>query len=145
MSLNSLIKKATSKQQPTKQPRKKASAQPEAIEQAKVIAWARANEGSYTGLWMLHSSLNGVRLSKAQAGKAKAGGMLAGVPDLFLPVRSYEYCGLYIEMKSEKGRVSKEQSRFLSMVSTLGYAVYVCYSAQEAIDKIKDYYSPNNA
>jgi len=141
MSIDSLIKKATAKQQTIKAIRKKRNAQPEAIEQAAVVAWARNNEHIYPFLWLLHCSLNGVKLSKMQAVKAKQQGMLAGVSDLFLPAPIGAFKGLYIEMKSAKGRISIEQSRFLKSVSDFGYAAFVCYSAVEAIDKIKSYYN----
>jgi len=141
MSLDSLIKKALAKQEMIKPSRtKKRNAQPESVEQEKVIKWARDNEKNYPFLWMLHSSLNGVKLSKTQAGKAKASGMLSGVPDLFLPVPKNGFHGLYIEMKSEKGRIMPSQSRYLKTVSDFGYAAFVCYSADEAIEKIKSYY-----
>ncbi len=140
MSMDSLIKKALAKQ-PTVKPRTKRNAQPEAIEQAKVVAWARANENNYPYLWMLHNSLNGVKLSKTQAGKAKASGMLSGVPDLFLPLPKNGHHGLYIEMKSEKGRLTENQQWFLSNAESLGYKTAVCYSAKEAIDAIEAYYS----
>jgi hypothetical protein len=141
MSLDSLIKKALAKQEMIKPSRtKKRNAQPEAVEQEKVIKWARDNENNYPFLWMLHSSLNGVKLSKTQAGKAKASGMLSGVLDLFLPVPRGKYHGLYIEMKSAKGRIMPSQSRYLKAVSDFGYAAFVCYSADEAIEKIKSYY-----
>jgi len=139
MSMDSLIKKALAKQ-PTVKPRTKRNAQPEAIEQAKVIAWARANERNYPFLWMLHSSLNGVKLSKMQAGKAKASGMLSGVPDLFLPVPRGSFFGLYIEMKNATGRIMPNQSRYLKAVSDFGYSAVVCYSANEAIKTIENYY-----
>ena len=141
MSLDTLIKKALAKQEMIKPSRtKKRNAQPEAAEQENVIKWARDNEKTYPFLWMLHSSLNGVKLSKMQAGKAKASGMLSGVPDLFLPVKNKYFFGLYIEMKSAKGRVSVEQSRYLKCAAENGYAVSVCYSANEAIKRIEDYY-----
>jgi hypothetical protein len=141
MSLDSLIKKALAKQEMIKPSRtKKRNAQPEAVEQEKVIKWARDNEKNYPFLWMLHSSLNGVRLSKMQAGKAKASGMLSGVPDLFLPVPRGCFFGLYIEMKSAKGRISSEQSKFLQAASDFGYSCFICYSAVEAIKRIEDYY-----
>ena len=140
MSLKSLIDKALSKQPLVKPSRtKQRNAQPEAIEQAKVIAWARANERNYPFLWMLHSSLNGLKRTKNAQGKAKAQGMLSGVPDLFLPVPRKNFHGLYIEMKSEKGRVSVSQSRFLSVTNELGYQSIVCYSSEDAIEKIKEY------
>ena len=141
MSLDTLIKKALAKQEMIKPSRtKKRNAQPEAAEQENVIKWARDNEKTYPFLWMLHSSLNGVKLSKIQAGKAKASGMLSGVPDLFLPVPRGSFCGLYIEMKSATGRIMPSQSRYLKAVSDFGYSAVVCYSASEAIETIENYY-----
>ena len=139
MTMDTLIKKAIAKQ-PTIKPRTKRNAQPEAIEQAKVIAWARANENNYPYLWMLHSSLNGVKMTKAQAGRAIAQGMLSGVPDLFLPVPKNGYHGLFIEMKYGSNKVTENQEKFLQNAANVGYAVSVCYSANEAIKRIEDYY-----
>ena len=139
MSIDTLIKKALAKQ-PTVQPRTKRNAQPEAIEQAKVIAWARANENNYPYLWMLHSSLNGVKMTKAQAGRAIAQGMLSGVPDLFLPVPKNGYHGLFIEMKYGSNKVTENQEKFLQNAANVGYAISVCYSANEAMKRIEDYY-----
>jgi hypothetical protein len=143
MTMDSLIKKAIAKTgEPIKLKRR--NAQPEAIEQAKVIAWARANERNYPYLWMLHSSLNGLKRTKNAQGKAKAQGMLSGVPDLFMPVAIGNSKGLYIEMKSAKGRISPEQSKFLKAASDFGYSCFICYSAVDAIDKIKGYYNLSN-
>ena len=139
MSMDSLIKKAIAKQ-PTIKQRTKRNAQPEAIEQAKVIAWARANENNYPYLWMLHSSLNGVKMTKAQAGRAIAQGMLSGVPDLFLPVPKNGYHGLFIEMKYGSNKVTENQEKFLQNAANVGYSVVVCYSANEAIKRIEYYY-----
>lgn len=136
-----MIDKTLSKQPLVKPSRtKKRNAQPEAIEQERVIKWARDNENNYPFLWLLHSSLNGVKLSKNQAGRAKTQGMLSGVPDLFLPVPKNGYHGLFIEMKSGKGRLSTNQTCFLSKVELLGYKIAVCYSANEAIKTIENYY-----
>ena len=139
MSLDSLIKKAVAKTgEPIKLKRR--NAQPEALEQAKVIAWARANKRNYPYLWMLHCSLNGVKLSAIQASIAKAQGMLSGVPDLFLPVPKNGYHGLFIEMKYGSNKVTENQEKFLQNAANAGYAVSVCYSANEAIKRIEDYY-----
>lgn len=145
MSLDSLIKKAVSKN-PSIAPvkLKRRNAQPEAVEQAKVIAWARANERNYPYLWMLHSSLNGLKRTKNAQGKAKQQGMLSGVPDLFLPAKNSHFNGLYIEMKSAKGRVSVEQSRFLKCATENSYSVVVCYSAVDAINTIKAHLEQQN-
>ena len=71
MSLKSLIDKALSKQplaKPSRMKKKQRNAQPEAIEQERVIKWARDNENNYPFLWLLHCSLNGVKLSKIRQG-----------------------------------------------------------------------------
>jgi len=51
----------------------------ESAHQQQVIEWARmaSRSAKYPMLNMLHCSLNGVKLSKSQAGIAKAQGMLA--------------------------------------------------------------------
>ena len=41
--------------------------------------------------------------------------------------------------KRQKGRVSVSQSRFLSVTNELGYQSIVCYSSEDAIQKIKEY------
>jgi hypothetical protein len=89
---------------------------------------------------MLHCSLNGVKLSAIQASIAKAQGMLSGVPDLFLPVPKNGYHGLFIEMKYGSNKVTENQEKFLQNAANVGYAISVCYSANEAIKRIEDYY-----
>ena len=89
---------------------------------------------------MLHSSLNGLKRTKNAQGKAEAQGMLSGVPDLFLPVPKNGFYGLFIEMKYGDNKVTENQEKFLQNVVNAGYAVSVCYSANEAIKRIEDYY-----
>ena len=117
----------------------------ESAYQTQVVEWSRwaykANPSRYPMLNMLHCSLNGVKLSGTQAKVAKGQGMLSGVPDLFLPVPKNGYHGLFIEMKSEKGRVTENQHWFLTNAESVGYKTAVCYSAKEAISAIEAYYS----
>ena len=115
----------------------------ESIQQAQVIEWSRwaYKTGKYPMLNMLHCSLNGVKLSGTQAKVAKGQGMLSGVPDLFLPVPKNGFHGLFIEMKSEKGRVTENQHWFLTNAESVGYKAVVCYSAKEAISAIEAYYT----
>ena len=114
----------------------------ESIQQTQVIEWSRwaYKTGKYPMLNMLHCSLNGVKLSGTQAKIAKGQGMLSGVPDLFLPVPKNGFHGLFIEMKSEKGRLTDNQHWFLTNADSLGYKTAVCYSAKEAISAIQAYY-----
>ncbi len=114
----------------------------EADQQKQVVTWARwaSKSNKYPMLEMLHCSLNGVKLSPIQAKIAKAQGMLSGVPDLFLPVPKNGYHGLFIEMKYGSNKVTESQEKFLQNAANVGYAVSVCYSANEAIKRIEDYY-----
>ena len=114
----------------------------ESAHQAQVVEWSRwaYKTGKYPLLNMLHCSLNGVKLSGTQAKIAKGQGMLSGVPDLFLPVPRQSFHGLYIEMKSEKGRLTENQQWFLTNAESVGYKTVVCYNAKEAIAAIQAYY-----
>lgn len=88
---------------------------------------------------ILFSTLNGVRLSKAQAGKAKAAGMLAGVYDVWLPVRRGDCPGLLIEMKFGDGRLSKEQKWFRGRMLEQGWLVAETWDWIAARDAIVEY------
>ncbi|HJV52835.1 MAG TPA: VRR-NUC domain-containing protein [Noviherbaspirillum sp.] len=97
--------------------------------QCAIVAWSRlpAVKAQYPGIELLHSSLNGVKLTKGQAGKAKAAGMLSGVPDLLLPVRRGPYAGLAIEMKYGRNKPTDEQEWFLGRLREEGWRTEVCY------------------
>jgi rhodanese-related sulfurtransferase len=76
---------------------------------------------------------NGGVRSKAAAGKLKAEGVSAGVPDLFVPA-----WGLFIEMKRLKGGVvSEEQKDWLDYLASEGYSVMVCRGIDDAIRSVK--------
>ena len=116
----------------------------EHAEQRAVIEWARvqgANTSRYPGLALMHAIPNGGGRSRAEAGMLKAEGVLAGVPDLFLPAPIGPYAGLYVEMKRAKGgRVSPEQRAIIAALKGQGYCVEVCHGADEAINAIIRYY-----
>jgi hypothetical protein len=73
------------------------------------------------------------------ATKLKREGVKAGVPDVMLAYPSAGCAGLWIEMKWNKNKPTKEQARWLKRLKLAGYAVAVCYSADEAINKIAEY------
>lgn len=76
---------------------------------------------------------NGGSRGKAEAGRLKAEGVSAGVPDLFIPA-----WGLFIEMKRAKGGVvSPEQQDWLEYLASEGYAVMVCRGLDEAMEMVK--------
>ena len=108
-------------------------------EQAMLIAWARMTETQYPELALLHAIPNGGWRHKATAGKLKAEGLKPGVPDLCLPVARHGYHGLYLEMKSRKGRVRQSQKWWLDRLNEQGYHAVVCKGFASAVDVIVQY------
>ena len=80
----------------------------------------------------LHAIPNGGARNPATAARLKAEGVRAGIPDIFLPVAVGCYHGLYIELKAETGKLSKEQSEFGRFCSEQGFAFVVCYGWKDA-------------
>jgi len=108
----------------------------ELAEQTSLFEFRDRFKRQYPELTWLHSSLNGVRLTHAQAGKAKASGMTAGVWDVFLPVPrpiSFETWtttllpagsiapGLYIEMKAGRNGLTEHQEAYRAALEPQGY------------------------
>jgi hypothetical protein len=87
----------------------------------------------------------GVNLAVMQRVRAKAMGLTAGVPDLQLLVPRFDKItakvipGLFIEMKSPKGKVSKIQKEFHDKLHAQNYTIVISYSAEEAQNEIKKY------
>ena len=73
-------------------------------------------------------------------------GLAKGFPDLFFPYPRKGSCGLFIEMKRERGRgiyprPSKEQEEWLSWLTEQGYESHVCYGFDEAREVIDKYFN----
>ena len=111
----------------------------EDTEQITVIQWARLQENTYPELKWLHHCPNGGSRNRNEAVKLKQMGVKSGVSDLCLPIPRGIYCGLYIEMKYGAGRQQPTQKEFLSDMATAGHFVATCYSANSAIEVIKEY------
>lgn len=110
-------------------------------EQSALFTWARnpAVERLYPELRLMSCSLNGVKLSKAQAGKAKAAGMLKGEHDVRLPVARGGYIGLSIEMKAGKNKPTQEQLDYGYLLRDEHWCVRYCWSWEEAKAEIMAY------
>lgn len=117
----------------------------EHMEQRTVVEWARMqgrNASRYPGLTLLFAIPNGGGRTTAEAGMLFAEGVLKGVPDLFLPVPIEPYGGLFIEMKRKKSaKLSPEQKDMIAKLRAQGYAVELCYGADEAMQAIQRYYA----
>ena len=84
---------------------------------------------------------NGSLRDLGTAIKLKAEGVKKGVPDMMLARPSYDgkFHGLFIELKTETGRASKEQKEWIEKLNANGYRAVVCFGYKEAIGEIKNY------
>ena len=94
----------------------------------------------------LHSIPNGGNPHPSVPSQMVREGATKGIPDLFLPVPRVPipcdgYHGLYIEMKTEKGTLTKEQKEFFAFAGNNGYLCKVCRSSDEALDVLGGYLS----
>ena len=83
----------------------------EAQEQMTLFSWAAMQSGKYPELNLLYHVPNGGSRHKAEAGRLRAEGVKAGVPDLCLPVARGQYHGLYIELKRQRGGRTSDINR----------------------------------
>ena len=111
----------------------------EDTEQENVISWANWNMREYPELKWLHHIPNGGKRNAAEAARFKAQGVKAGVSDLFLPAAHGGYFGLYIDMKYGKNKPTEQQEQFLNDMRIAGYKAGVAYSAEEAVNELKEY------
>jgi hypothetical protein len=99
----------------------------ESREQIFFVNWVR----KYYPEHVVFAIPNGGGRTKMTAMALKAEGVLAGVPDIFVPSLK-----LWIEMKKERGGViSKEQSSVMAYLSQCGYKCVVargCFEAKAA-------------
>ena len=90
----------------------------------------------YSELDTMFAIPNGGHRSKATAGRLKAEGVKSGVPDIFLPVRSRGYGGMFIEMKVGRNKPTENQRDYMFNLSAAGYYCTTCYGADDALAEI---------
>lgn len=74
----------------------------------------------------------------------KKTGVRKGVFDLLLMAQRNGFNGLWIEMKYGKNKLTQEQEAFSLMASAVGYECVVCWSWEDARNKIEDYLCGRN-
>jgi hypothetical protein len=99
------------------------------------VLFAIPNAGGYRG---------GFASNVRRVVAMKAEGVRVGVSDYFLAIPVGALHGMFLELKKggvgiEKGRPSKEQLGFGSLVQFQGYAFRIAYGALEAEDAIEKY------
>jgi hypothetical protein len=94
---------------------------------------------------VFYSIPNGSNKTRHEQHLFKATGLTPGVPDLCIAKPAYGfggktlYHGLYIELKTPKGRLSPAQKEMILRLETNGYLVEVCRSLDEAMAVIDKY------
>jgi hypothetical protein len=109
--------------------------------QKDVIKWTQqaSVRNKYPCLKLLFHIPNERKCDARQGKQLKLMGVKRGVPDLFLPVASGRYNGLFIEMKTEKGEVSADQNWWLENLTEQGYMCAVCYGFDQTVNTILYY------
>ena len=85
------------------------------------------------------ASLGGIRTSMTQAIKAKKGGYVKGTPDIQVMSARGGFHGLFMELKTDKGRPTKEQKEWINDLVAAGYYAEVCKGIEHAIDCLDTY------
>ena len=89
------------------------------------------------------ASLGGIRTSMTQAIMAKRTGYVKGFPDLFIyesrTVDGITYHGLALEIKTLKGRATKEQKEWIEALNERGYKAEVVKGLPAILDLIDNY------
>jgi len=109
----------------------------ETQEQIALFKWA-AQSGIKELELMYHIPNGGSRRTKESA-ILRAAGVKAGIPDVCLSCPKGPYHGMYIEMKTDGGRISKAQSEVMQALKSAGYYVVVCYGWENAREEIGRY------
>jgi len=128
-------------------------------EQCVVIAWCELNKKRYPCLGRIYAIPNMGKHHVSFRIKQAREGLKKGMLDLCLPwpvVNEIEVTatnkrtkcyarsthGLYIEMKVKPNKLSPEQKEWVKYLLDVGYEVKVAWSADEAIEIIKNYIDP---
>lgn len=76
------------------------------------------------------------------AAKEKSMGVQTGAPDIFLAVPAGGYHGMFVELKTKKGRATAEQVEYIKMAREMGYKAEICHGYEEAERVFREYLEP---
>tara|TARA_R100001594_G_scaffold54785_1_gene88358 strand:- start:1229 stop:1576 length:348 start_codon:yes stop_codon:yes gene_type:complete len=85
------------------------------------------------------ASLGGIRTTYKQAVKAKNTGYVKGFPDLFIYEPKKGYHGLAIEIKTIKGRPTKEQKEWIEALKERNYKAEIVKGLPAILELIDEY------
>ena len=109
--------------------------------QATVIKWSQqpAVRSRWPELKLLYHIKNETKEGAKQVAIDKALGVKRGVPDLHLPVPRGRYHSLYIEMKNETGRPTRDQDWWGEQLTAQGNMCEVCHGWKDAVRVLEWY------
>ena len=113
--------------------------------QKAIVKWVKASNDPR--LAFMYATPNEGRRSPAHYQKRKSEGMLSGVPDLHLPypIHDREHPlliikpGLFVEVKTPNGELSKVQQDFKNFCDGVGYPYVIVRTVDAGIQAIKSY------
>lgn len=111
----------------------------ESEEQQALFTWAEYEKHNIPELELLYHIPNGGKRNAREAARLKREGVKSGVPDINLPIPRGMYYGLWVEMKSEKGKPTKSQEKWIKSLRDWGHYVAVCHNWEEAKNEIIKY------
>ena len=120
-------------------PEQMAKSGTEHAHQTALFIWAAQNFDKYPQLRYMFAIPNGGQRHAAVAGKLKAEGVKAGVPDIFLPIPRKHWHGLFVELKIGKNEPSEAQHKWLAALDRKGYRAVWCIGLEQARDIILEY------
>lgn len=92
---------------------------------------------------LIWATPNGGQRNVIVASKLKAEGVLAGVPDLQIPVPRNGFNGLFIELKIGKNKPTDNQKIVMGRLVANGYKCEVCYTLESFIEIVNRYLKSN--
>ena len=87
------------------------------------------------------SSIAGLKLPPYLGSTLSQAGYRKGTPDLLIFEARKGYHALFIEVKTETGKPSKEQLEFAVQLMKRGYYHNFCYGYEQAIKTITNYFN----
>lgn len=97
-------------------------------EQRELVSWFRR---TYPGV-LIFAIPNGGARSRTTAARLKVEGVVAGVPDLYIPAWR-----TWVEMKTETGRVSDVQREVIEYLRSIGDRVIIGYGLDDAVAQLE--------
>ena len=113
--------------------------------QINVFKWSQqpSIRSKWPELALLFHIKNETAEGAQQVAVDRASGVKKGVPDLCLPVPRGDYYGLYIEMKTQRGKTSDAQDWWGDKLTEQGYFWEVCHGWESAIRVLEWYLNLN--